>query len=252
MSGRSMSMIALLGFLVTGQAGAQEKKEKKKEPRIAVLAPLGAPAGKSSKVTIRGILLDKAKEVQVSGGGAAKILSKGAAPVPDKNPEQVGDTQVEAEIVLPEKVPEEGFQVTVVTTEGTTKPQRLVVETKFPVIAEKEPNPGFRQAQEVKLPVVIEGTIGNPRDVDVFRFDGKAGQKVRVSVLARQHGSPLDPLVSLYTGAAAQLSGAKVAGEATWEWTLPRDEALFLTLIDAHDSGSAIHVYRLRVEVDGK
>lgn len=239
----------LLAPLLAIPTGAGQDKKKKTEPRIVLLLPLGAEAGKTTKVTIRGFRLDQGTEVQVSAGGAAKILSKGPAAVPDKNPEQVGDTQIVVDLTLPAKI-DGPVLVSVATSEGATKPQPLLVETR-PVMAEKEPNPGFRQAQEIKLPVVVEGVIGMPRDVDVFRFQGRKGQKIRAEVLANRFGSPLDAMLTLYGERGIEIASAddfKGSRDALLEATLPADGVYFLSLIDAHDTGSAIHVYRLAVE----
>jgi hypothetical protein len=244
----TLIVVLFLAALFEAAPAQDKKKEKKIDPQIMVLAPLGAAPGKTTKITIRGLRLDQAKEVNVSGGGSAKISSKGGAPVPDKNPEKVGDTQVVAEITLPAKVEGEVL-VTVVTPDGPTKPQPLLVEQKLPVIAENEPNPGFKQAQAITLPVVIEGVIASPRDVDVFRFEGKKGQKVSAEVLARRFGSPLDALLSLYNERGELLAHAESAkGDPRFEATLPADGVFFLSLIDANDTGSSVHVYRLRVE----
>jgi len=239
------------GLTPTSSQDKKKDKAKKVEPRITVVLPLGASLGKTGKLTIRGIALGQATEVRVGGGGKAKITSKGVAPVPDKNPEKVGDTQVVAEVSLPDKLPEGGFEITVVTPMGTTKPHALLVESKYPVVQEKEPNPGFRQSQEVKLPCVIEGAVASPRDVDVFSFQGRTGQKIKASVLASAHGSALDAMLFLYNQSGALLASAddrKGSRDGVLEFTLPADGVYHLTLIDASDTGSVVHVYRLRIE----
>src|SRR4051794_13461217 len=209
-----MTRLALAALLLVAAGlpmAAQDKKKKEKstEPAIKVVLPLGAAAGKTTKLTIRGSKLDKATDVKVlDGKGTAKIASKGQAGVPDKNPEKVGDTQVIAEVTLTDK-PGETVSLVVVSPDGETTPHKLLVETTFPVVAEKEPNEGFKQFQDVKLPAVVEGTIGQPRDVDVFRFEGRAGQKVTGEVLAARHGSPLDALLTLYDAKGQQVAAGR-------------------------------------------
>jgi len=247
----------LLGTLVLCWAGrpivAQDKKksEKKGPPRVVVVVPLGAAPGKTTKLTIRGSSLDKATEVKVAGG-KAKIVSKGPAPVPDKNPEKVGDTQVVAEVTLDEKLPDGAPTLVVVTPDGDTKPHQLLVELVLPVVPEKEPNEGFKQSQAIALPVVIEGSIDRPRDVDVFRFTGKKGQKLSAEVIAHRHGSALDAMLTLYNAAGQQVAFnddlAPDTRDARLEVVLPADGDYFLVLIDAHDTGGPAHAYRLVVK----
>ena len=244
-------MLAL--FLAGFPTVAQDKKkpEKKAPPRVIVVVPLGAALGKTTKLTIRGSSLDKATEVKVAGG-KVKIVSKGPAAVPDKNPDKVGDTQVVVEVTLDAKLPDGMASLIVVTPEGTTKPHKLLVEATLPVVAEKEPNEGFKQAQEITLPVVIEGMIDRPKDVDVFRFTGKKGQKRTAEVFAHRYGSPLDAMLTLYNAAGQQVAFnddlALDTRDARLEVALPADGEYYLVLIDAHDTGGPAHAYRLVVK----
>lgn len=238
-------------------ANAQQKKDEKKkaEPRVLVALPLGAAPGHATKITLRGIKLDNAKDVQVEGGkGSAKIVGKGKANipdgVPDKNPEKVGDTQVEVLLTLNPNLPGEPVQVVVVTPEGDTKPHPILVEPTLRVVKEKEPNDGFRQAQELKLPAVVEGSVDRQRDVDVYRIDGKKGQKVVAEVLANRHGSLLDAMLTVYDAAGQEVAShddVADSRDARLELTLPADGVYYLSLIDAHDLGSPLHPYRLSV-----
>ena len=65
--------------------------------------------------------------------------------------------------------------------------------------------------------------------------------------------SPFDTVLSSYTGtnilAIVQLAAnddfAKEHREAKIEFVLPTNGTYYLSLIDAHDAGSALHVYRL-------
>jgi len=97
-----------------------------------------------------------------------------------------------------------------------------------------------------------EGTIDRPRDVDVFRFAGKKGQKLSAEVLAHRYGSPLDAMLTLYNATFQQVAFnddlAPDTRDARLAVVLPADGEYYLALIDAHDAGSAAHVYRLVVK----
>ena len=67
----------------------------------------------------------------------------------------------------------------------------------LPETAEVEPADGARAAQNLPFPAIVNGTIGKPDDVDIYRFEGKAGQRVALETRARQLGSPLDTLLTL-------------------------------------------------------
>jgi hypothetical protein len=228
---------------------AQPKKpEQKNGPQVLVAIPLGAAPGSKSIVTLRGLRLDSTSEVRAPGSKAAvKLLRKGKAAVPNmQKPEKAGDSEVQIELTLPADVPEGMFAVEVVTPGGTVSHQLLIARG---AVAEKEPNNGYRQAQPLTLPAVVDGGISVPQDVDVFRFEGKAGQKITAEVLAARHGSSLDGILTLTDNRAAILAtrDAPLGADPKIEFTLPREGFYYFSLTDAHDHGGPAHVYRLVV-----
>jgi hypothetical protein len=245
-------LIAALA-IVPGAAQDKKKPEPKKEPQIRLAIPLAAVPGKATKLTLRGEHLDDAKEVKIDPSlGSVKILNKGKADVPDKNPDKVGDTRVEIELKLNDNIAGESVSLIVLTPAGESKPHAILVESKLPVVAEKEPNDGFRMAQPITPPLVVDGTIGRANDVDVFRVDGKRGQKLYAEVLASRHGSPLDAMLHLYGPKGEQFASNddfdKTHHDAKIEFTFPEDGAYYLSLSDAHGAGGGLHVYRLLVK----
>jgi hypothetical protein len=262
---KAFPLLAVVGVLsvlpldAPGRAQGKKKAEKKVEPQVVMVIPLGAAPGKTTKLTVRGLKLDGAREVRFSDPKVkAKILSKGKAAVPDKNPEKVGDTQLVAEVALPPAEPLPGgiarkpLTLVVVTSSGETKPHEILVETSLPVVAEKEPNDGFRQAQAVPVPVAVDGVIERPRDVDVFRIQGRAGQRLQLEVLAARYGSALDSILTVYDAAGREVASnddIKDSVDSRVAVTLPRDGTYYACIIDAHDQGGPEHVYRLVIRV---
>jgi hypothetical protein len=237
----------------SGLAQDKKKAAKKAEPRVTMVIPLGAAPGKTTKVTVRGLSLETAREIRfVNKDVKARILGKGKADVPDKNPEKVGDTQLAAEITLPAGLSTGPLSFVVVLPSGETKPHQLLVETELPVVAEKEPNDGFRQAQAVPVPGAVDGVIERPRDVDVFRFEGRKGQRVLLEVLAARYGSGLDSILTLYDSEGREVAASddlKDSVDSRIEATLPRDGTYYACIIDAHDQGGPEHVYRLSLRI---
>jgi hypothetical protein len=248
-----LSRLALGGLLLgLSAAVAKPKAPAKDAARVTVAIPLGATPGVKTRITIRGYKLDQATAIRFPDAkGTARILSKGRAPVPDKNAGPIGDTQVVAEVTLPSGMPSGTAHFTLVTPAGETPAHGLLVETGIPVVPENEPNNGFKNAQAIQVPQAVDGLIQHPRDVDVFRFDGKAGQKVICEVLAARHGSALDSILTLYDAQGNELASNDDSGETTdsrMEVTLPRAGPYYLSLIDAHDQGGPAHVYRLVIK----
>lgn len=244
----------LLGLILMGgamPARGQQKAEPKAGPRVVVSIPLGLTAGVKQKVVLRGLELAEAKEARLEGLRAPlKILRKGQAAVPARQePGQVGNTEVEVEIDLPADFAPGEASLVVVTPKGETAPHRMPVD-RAPLVAEKEPNPGFRQAQEVGLPSQVAGLVSQPQDVDVFRFVGRRGERVVIEVEAAVLGSPLDAILILTDERGALLKTSDDAGSGAdprIALTLPADGRYCVTLLDAHDQGGPAHVYRLSV-----
>jgi hypothetical protein len=234
-------------FLGVLAASAQMKEG----PRVLVPMPLGIPVGTPTRLTLRGLRLDTATEVRCQAPKAtAKLLGKGKASVPKaEDTPRLGDTQVEMELTLPPDYPGHSVTVSVVTAAGESPAQPLLVERE-PILTEKEPNNGFREAQALTLPVELQGAIGQPQDVDVFRFEGKAGQRLVLEVFAARFGSPLDPLLTLYDAAGqilARNDDVDGSADARIEITLPGDGVYFLEVADANDQGGPQYLYRLSV-----
>ncbi|MDR0390882.1 MAG: PPC domain-containing protein [Planctomycetaceae bacterium] len=62
----------------------------------------------------------------------------------------------------------------------------------LPELVELELNDGIESAQEIELPVAINGRIDSRSDVDYFSFNGKSGEIVIFDVMALSLNSPLD------------------------------------------------------------
>jgi hypothetical protein len=126
-----------------------------------------------------------------------------------------------------------------------------VLIDRTPPLTEKEPNDGFKQAQPVKLGQTVEGGIDRGQDVDVFRFEAKAGDKVVVEVIAARLGSALDSFLTVCDG-DGQILGTcdDVEGstDSRLELTLKKAGIYYACVSDANDQGGPAHRYRLVVQ----
>jgi len=128
----------------------------------------------------------------------------------------------------------------------------------LPEIDENEDNNTSDQARKIDLPRIINGRIARPGDMDVFRFEGKAGQKIVIEVLARRLHSPLDSLIRLKDANGKTLAWNddcedKESGLMTHyadsylTFTLPEDGAYDVCLTDSQSHGGTDYGYRLRI-----
>lgn len=251
-----MSHSVLIDLLVVAALlpAAEARKPAAKElPKLLTAAPLGIAPGVKTRLTLRGLRLDNATEVRCQEPKATtKLLRKSKVGVPNpQNLNRIGDTQVEAEVTLPPDYPNRTVTVTVLTPAGESAAHELLIE-RGSVLDEKEPNNGFRQAQAIALPQEVQGRIEGAKDVDLYRFEGKAGQQVTIEVLASRFGSPLDPLLTLYDGAGSILAScddSSRSADPRLEVTLPRDGGYLIGVIDANDEGGPTHLYRLSLRL---
>ena len=128
----------------------------------------------------------------------------------------------------------------------------------LPECLEQKPNNDQAHAQRVTLPIIINGRMEKPNDVDVFRFEGKAGDEVVAEVHARRLNSPLDSVLKLSDAAGKQLAfnddyvdkGAGLTthhADSYLRATLPKDGTYYIHITDAQHKGGPDYAYRLRV-----
>lgn len=138
-----------------------------------------------------------------------------------------------------------------------SNPVPFAVDT-LPECLEQEPNNEQASAQLVTLPIIVNGRIDQAGDVDVFRFEGRAGDEIVAEVYARRLDSPLDSTLKLTDATGRQIAfnddhEDKAAGLTTHHAdsllsaTLPADGTYYLALGDAQHKGGPAYGYRLRI-----
>jgi hypothetical protein len=255
--GRGSVTFCLCGFLLQFQssAAAQEKKDENKEQAAAKLSlPLAAPAGVTTKLTVRGATLDLTSEVKTSNQKVGiKLIAKGKATVPAMtDAAKIGDTQVELELTFAEDTPTGDLPLTIVTPSGEAS-LTLPIVTKESLIEATGRQNSFAKARRIDGGKTVLGVIEKPRDVHVFRVELAANQKLTCEVNAARQGSPLDSLLTLYDAGrqiVATNDDHDKSRDAMIEFVAPSQGSYFISLIDAQDTGSAVHVYRMTLRVE--
>lgn len=231
---------------------AQEKKEDK--PRVIAVAPMTLTPGATVLLKIRGAKLTNATALRFPSAPelAATIKQKKAADaITGLDAKDVGDTLVEAEVTVPADFAIGPLTFTVVTPDGDASDASVLVRSVSTTSEEKEPNDGFTAAQSMEFNRLISGSIKQDKDVDVFRFSGRAKQRLTAEVSASCCGSLLDAGLTLFD-AGGQILAANddiaATRDARLEAELPTDGVYFLCINDAHDRGGAWHNYELSVK----
>ena len=128
----------------------------------------------------------------------------------------------------------------------------------LPETFERESNDSQKNAQRVTLPVILNGRIQEPGDVDVFSFTGRSGDQIVAEVMARRLDSPLDSVLELTDAAGRRLAfnddhEDKAAGLVTHQAdsllaaALPATGTYFVRIADVQHKGGQEYAYRLRI-----
>ena len=123
---------------------------------------------------------------------------------------------------------------------------------------ESEANAEGLTVQAVPFPVIMNGTLSMPGEMDRFRFEGKAGQRVAVETRAQQLGSPLDTVIQLTDSHGTLLAENDnpprvftdlPSGfcDSSFLARLPADGTYEVRIGDARSQGGNDYHYRLRI-----
>lgn len=192
------------------------------QPFITSLFPLGGKLGNATTVSVTGWNLPF-KAVKLDTSGEECVVRQSAWP----------------------------------TGTGTTNPISYRVDD-LPESLEIEPNETGQQGQKLTLPRSVDGRIGKPGDVDVFRLEGKAGEELVAEVFARRLGSPLDSQLRLINAAGKviatnddhedkELGLITDQADSYLRVVLPGTGEYYLQLVDAQQHGGEEYAYRLCV-----
>jgi hypothetical protein len=145
-----------------------------------------------------------------------------------------------------------------------SNPVTYAVDT-LPECNETESNNTPEEAQLIEIPKIINGRIAESGDVDMFRFNGRTGDKIVAEVYGRRLNSPLDSLLRLIDSSGNVLEWnddhvlkdshlhKDVMGLITHHADsyllaeLPKDGNYYVQLTDTQHHGGGAYGYRLRI-----
>ena len=251
--------LCLTLFLGPGATAEEKQADKKDLPRLTVLSPLAVTPGTTTTLYLRGFNLDAVKDaalLDAPAGSKIVLKSMGKATNPkDDYAKRYGDTEVEIELSLPESYLPDSVDLTL-TLSNSAKPlvQKVQVTPRATLVDEREPNGGFKAAQSIPSACVIRGAINEDKDVDVYRFSGKAGQTIRLEVFGERMGSMLDAAISLYDDRGHLLTtqdDGPAGKDPVIQYKLSADGDYLIGVIDVSDrGGTRTHPYLLNVGLD--
>lgn len=223
-------------------------------PRVFGVDPLSLVPGSAIVLKLRGLQLDSAAVRFADGttnGVTATLKESKKAEIPaGLEVKEVGDTRLDVSLVVPSGLPPGEVEFRVANTAGETSPFRLRVFPSARIVDEIEPNDGFRETQAIEPGRIVRGHIQTAKDVDVYRWTGRAGARYRIELFAARGGSLLDGLATVHDirGRILAMNDDALGRDPRIEFDCPVDGSYCVSVSDAHDRGGEWHGYELTVD----
>ena len=166
-------------------------------PSISHTIPAAVTPGQASDIVLFGGNLAGPTGIWL-GMTAESALTPGL----DKNGTEAG--QVSYRVTTPATVPVGIYGLRLASSGGISN-MRLVMVDDLPSASDNGGNKSLDTAQEIALPIAVDGAC-EPESYDFYRFNGVAGQRITVEVVARRLGYPLDPVIRLLDSSGHELA----------------------------------------------
>ncbi len=250
-----MMVTALISWLPLTECGAQPVPSK--APDSTHIFPAGARRGSTVQVRVgaecippgaeffcRGVGVDQRRPllVQIPDTGE---LSPRRLPteVPIRYPREW-----ESELTIgPNASGVAYWQVS--CAQGGTRSRPFVIGT-LPEFIESESNSTRQTAEEVTLPVTVNGQISGERDIDFYRLTLGDGDLICCDVMARRIGSRLEPVISILDSSGRPLSTQRdhIGNDPVIAFRAPGAGTYYLQVKNVSFHGDPAHVYRINIE----
>ena len=205
--------------------------------RFQNLFPLGARAGETVEVTIAGTDLEGVDGLRFGHPGIRAFLVK---------PNVI-------KVAVAPGTPPGRYDVRLTGRLGISNPRSFVVGDR-PEVVEKEPNNEPAQALLLARNSVANGRMDALPDVDLYAFEGKAGERLILELHAARLDTKLDGVLRVLGPDGRQIAEAQDDYEADpfLELTLPADGKYLVKVHDVIFGGSPDHAYRLTLREGGQ
>lgn len=234
---KGFSLLALLAAV-----GLCAQSASAAPPAINAVVPSGIAAGQATDVTLYGTNLAGAGGLWCPAVSASELT-----PEVESNGQDAA--KVSYRLTVPAEMPVGVYGLLLSTGEGVSN-MRLLMVDDLPTINEAGNNKTFETAQEITLPVAIEGAC-EAESFDCFKFTADAGQRVSIEVFARRLGSPLDPVVRLLTPDGQELAYSDdvggISGDCRLDYQIETAGQYLIEIRDISYRGGGNHRYRLRI-----
>lgn len=244
--------VALICFVAFGSSSLAQLPAA----RLDSVFPAGCAPASSVELTLSGTNLDDVDQLHFSHAGISAVRKMAEATPFDDGPQPVDNVFM---VTIAADLPPGIYDLRCQGKYGRSNRRTFEVGA-IPEFVETEPNGGndlptwvvtgsgkTNLAQEVQLPVTINGQATNGPDVDWYRFAGKAGQRILLEGFCRRVDSRMDLAMTVMTASGQILAESRTgaARDSIVDVTLPADGEYFVKVHDALFAQGPGYVYRL-------
>lgn len=243
--------LAALALLAASGATAQVRPAS-----VGRVTPPGAQQGSTITLSLEGTNLADARAVLFDDPALTGriVTNEDLGPdVPERDPESTGapiqdrarKCRLKVEVTVGATAPLGRHRFRLLTPLGTTNAATLVVGG-LPEVAEVEPNGPSGAPQALTLPATVNGVL-DKEDVDRYRFEARAGQRLVFEATASGIGSTLDPVLRLMDASGHELARSRGSArpDAMLAHTFAADGSFVVEVSDALHGGGPGYFYRL-------
>ena len=175
------------------------------------------------------------------------VTPMGGAPGSTLDVRWLGDPTIDAQTVTVPAVAPGTAELAVATDRGTAPTSIPFRISPYPDAIEVEPNNAPTEATAGSAPGAFDGVIGEPGDVDWYRFEAKKGEVYDIRVWARALGSPLDSVLTVANAEGSGIAGDDDAAniDSSLRFSVPEDGAYTLLVHDHLKRGGPTFAYRI-------
>lgn len=228
-------------------------------PMLNSLYPCGLQRGKTVEVTLSGLHnYHSAYKVLIQGSGVTGevVTPTGGWPAPDAKTGVLPVlNEIKLKLTAAADAPLGVKELRVATPRGVSTIGQIVVGDE-PEVLEKEPNNDVAEAQEVALPVTINGRIQQGEDVDSYRFKAGAGETITFSVMCarledkthdlQDHATPMITLRDM-TGRELSSNEGYYRADPLLNYKFEKAGDYIVQVRDSRYQGNPHWVYRLNI-----
>ena len=217
------------------------------QPVLEEIRPSGGQRGAAARLILKGVSLDSNPRLVSGIPAAITPLSR----------QKSADGELSYLIEIAADAPFGRYPVRVQTTDGLSNvllfgvgPFPEMEELESETLAEEFSNDSPKQAQQVSLPVTVQGRLTGP-DRDYYSFHAAKGQRLVFEVDAERSGSAIDPFIEVSDGAGQRLARSGDAPglgrDARVEVEFVAEGDYFVAVNDQRFSQQKADFYRLTI-----